>query len=169
MKKYGEDSAKLDTVKKFLDSPLVAKAKSWRDALIHVERYVNLDNKDRVVCSTIHGVKGLEFKYVFLISLSEGHIPTARGLRLCQNEEKKAAYIDDERRVLYVAITRAKDHLYLYTDKFETSIFLRDIKSRLNGEIPVVEVSEDQDITTDDESEIYEDGEDDFGNSSDVL
>lgn len=123
------------------------------------------------MCSTIHGVKGLEFKYVFVISLSEGHIPTARGLRLCHNEEKKAAYIDDERRVLYVAITRAKDHLYLFTDKLETSIFLRDIKSRLNGELPIIADSNNKGDVMAEEAEVYDDadGEDDFGATADVL
>lgn len=90
-----------------------------------------------MVCSTIHAVKGLEFKHVFLVSLSDGNIPTSRGLRICQNSERRVRdYIDEERRVLYVAITRAKDNLYLFSDKLSASIFLQDIADCVSGYIP---------------------------------
>lgn len=141
LKKYGENSHRMDTIQKFLDSSIVANAQSWDGALMHVEKYLNMTNQDRIICSTIHGVKGLEFKHVFLISVSEGHIPTSRGLRLCKNEQKREAYIEDERRVFYVAVTRAKDNLYLFSDKEETSIFLDDVKSFLKSDVPIVSIS----------------------------
>ena len=52
--------------------------------------------------STIHQAKGLEWRAVFLIWLSEGRFPTAR-----------AEDLEEERRLFYVAVTRAKEHLYL--------------------------------------------------------
>lgn len=127
---------------------------------------MNVANQERVVCSTIHGVKGMEFKYVFLLSLSEGHIPTSRGLRLCKNEEMKNAYIEDERRVLYVAITRAKDYLYMFTDSETPSQFLDDIQPALTGVLPEVseeerekhvieemlQISDDDDVGSEDET-----------------
>ncbi len=60
----------------------------------------------RVVLSTIHQAKGLEWSAVFLISCSDGMIPLARALKEPGGEE-------EERRLFYVASTRAKDHLYL--------------------------------------------------------
>lgn len=142
-KKYSQDSDKLDAMDKFLASPLVSEAESWNDALIQVENYLKVDKQEeRVVCSTIHGVKGLEFKYVFLLSLSENHIPTSRGLRLCKSEEAIKAYIEDERRVLYVAITRAKDHLYMFTDSETPSRFLEDIQPAMVGLLPKVSEEE---------------------------
>ena len=60
---------------------------------------------DRIVLSTIHQAKGLEWPAVFLIWCSEGMIPLARALKDEDGEE-------EERRLFYVACTRAKDELY---------------------------------------------------------
>ena len=56
--------------------------------------------------STIHQAKGLEFKVVFVIMLCDGMFPSNRSLDSLEGEE-------EERRLFYVAITRAKDELYL--------------------------------------------------------
>jgi DNA helicase II / ATP-dependent DNA helicase PcrA len=56
--------------------------------------------------STIHQAKGLEFDVVFIIMLCDGLFPSARSLEMAEGEE-------EERRLLYVAITRAKNELYL--------------------------------------------------------
>jgi DNA helicase-2/ATP-dependent DNA helicase PcrA len=56
--------------------------------------------------STIHQAKGLEFDVVFIIMLCEGLFPSARSLETRDGEE-------EERRLMYVAITRARDELYL--------------------------------------------------------
>ncbi len=61
---------------------------------------------DRVVLSTIHQAKGLEWKIVFLINLCSGAFPSERALKEPQG-------IEEERRLFYVAITRAKQQLYL--------------------------------------------------------
>ena len=61
---------------------------------------------DRVVLSTIHQAKGLEWSYVFLIWCADGMIPLQRALKEPGGEE-------EERRLFYVAVTRAKDQLYL--------------------------------------------------------
>ena len=61
---------------------------------------------DKVVLSTIHQAKGLEWSYVFLIWCADGMIPLQRALKEPDGEE-------EERRLFYVAVTRAKDQLYL--------------------------------------------------------
>jgi DNA helicase-2/ATP-dependent DNA helicase PcrA len=61
---------------------------------------------DKVVLSTIHQAKGLEWSYVFLIGCADGMIPLGRALNEPDGEE-------EERRLFYVAVTRAKDHLYI--------------------------------------------------------
>ncbi|MHA1519044.1 MAG: ATP-dependent helicase [Promethearchaeota archaeon] len=59
-----------------------------------------------LVLSTIHQAKGLEWKVVYIISLVDGRLPSARAI----GDE---AEIEEERRLFYVACTRAKDVLYL--------------------------------------------------------
>jgi DNA helicase-2/ATP-dependent DNA helicase PcrA len=56
--------------------------------------------------STIHSAKGLEWRAVFVIGLVDGRFPSLYNLR---DEEE----VEEERRLLYVAVTRAKEHLYL--------------------------------------------------------
>ena len=61
---------------------------------------------DRIRLSTIHQAKGLEFDVVFVIMLCDGLFPSARSMETDEGEE-------EERRLFYVAITRAKNELYL--------------------------------------------------------
>lgn len=64
------------------------------------------DEDDRLRLSTIHQAKGLEFKVVFVIMLCDGLFPSSRSLNSVEGEE-------EERRLFYVAVTRAKDWLHL--------------------------------------------------------
>ena len=67
------------------------------------------ENKtDCVRIMTIHTSKGLEFDRVFLVGLTEGIFPSARSL-----EERKRDALEEERRLCFVAVTRAKKQLYL--------------------------------------------------------
>jgi len=61
---------------------------------------------ERVKLSTIHQAKGLEWDIVFMIWLVEGRFPAMRSLKSVADEE-------EERRLFYVAVTRARDELYL--------------------------------------------------------
>ncbi len=63
-------------------------------------------DEDGVLLSTIHQAKGLEFDVVFIIMLADGSFPSARSVEELDGEE-------EERRLFYVAITRARDELYL--------------------------------------------------------
>lgn len=67
----------------------------------------NDDIKDvnAVSLATIHSVKGLEFKVVFIIGLEEGILPLKR--------KNNASKLEEERRLMYVAITRAEDMLFI--------------------------------------------------------
>ncbi|HEX3719506.1 MAG TPA: UvrD-helicase domain-containing protein [Verrucomicrobiae bacterium] len=63
-------------------------------------------DEEEIRLSTIHQAKGLEFDVVFIIMLCDGLFPSARSLENLENEE-------EERRLFYVAITRARDELHL--------------------------------------------------------
>ena len=67
-------------------------------------------NNNGILLSTIHSVKGLEFDVVFLIAMEEGIFPNP--YRFVTEEE-----IEEERRVAYVAVTRAKQKLFLTNSK----------------------------------------------------
>jgi DNA helicase-2/ATP-dependent DNA helicase PcrA len=64
------------------------------------------EEEDTIKLTTIHQAKGLEFEVVFLIMLCDGLFPSGRSLE--ENEN-----LEEERRLFYVAITRAKKQLYL--------------------------------------------------------
>ncbi len=63
------------------------------------------DEDDRVVLMTLHSAKGLEFNYVFMIGMEEGLFPSQR----CMDDGE----LEEERRLMYVGVTRAKKCLYL--------------------------------------------------------
>jgi len=70
------------------------------------EATANEDETEMVTLSSVHQAKGLEWKAVFVIWLTDGMFPSSRSL---ENEDA----IEEERRLFYVAVTRAKDELYL--------------------------------------------------------
>ncbi len=70
----------------------------------------DMDDGNYVTLATIHAVKGLEFKCVFLCGMEENTMPISRAI---DNEED----LEEERRLAYVAITRARERLYLTRSK----------------------------------------------------
>jgi len=92
-------------------------------------------DNEAVNLSTVHQAKGLEFHTVFVIWLTDGMFPSTRSM-----DQRKD--LEEERRLFYVAITRAKDELYLtyphmrltggYGDVFQRpSRFLKEIPNKL--------------------------------------
>jgi len=69
---------------------------------------VPLLDEDYLILSTIHSAKGMEWKSVFVLSVVDGCMPSDLGTGA-------SAEIEEERRLLYVAMTRAKDDLHLIT------------------------------------------------------
>ncbi|MGL4875033.1 MAG: ATP-dependent helicase [Clostridium sp.] len=86
------------------------------------------DNEDRVMLSTIHRVKGMEFKNVFLVNCIEESMPHASA---------KEEGLEEERRIFYVGMTRAIDNLYLFAPRMkggkarEESRFLKETGFKL--------------------------------------
>ena len=78
------------------------------DYLRHVALYTNTDledTKDRVKMMTVHAAKGLEFPYIFLCGMNEGIFPSKKS--------RTREAMEEERRVAFVAYTRAMKRLYL--------------------------------------------------------
>lgn len=94
------------------------------------------EKADSVTLITLHAAKGLEFPAVFMIGMEEGILPHVRSL-----ESGNPAEIEEERRLCYVGMTRAKRHLYLvrafrraFSGHNPASRFLADIPPNLAAE-----------------------------------
>ena len=81
-------------------------------------------DSDKVKLVTFHSIKGLEFKVIFLIDLNEGVIPNNRMIDLDDEE----TYDSEERKLLYVGMTRANELLYM-TSAVKPSKFIKEINN----------------------------------------
>ncbi|MBI5732319.1 MAG: ATP-dependent helicase [Candidatus Magasanikbacteria bacterium] len=118
------------------------------------------DGKERLILSTIHQAKGLEWETVFLINLADGAFPNERALKEAGGEE-------EERRLFYVGITRAKSNLFLTFPSTGSrfnfqrpSPFLEEIRSGLlekkmddafgefSEELPTIQLADDAEVST---------------------
>ncbi len=100
--------------------------------ILHVLKKLAKRKQETVTLMTIHAAKGLEFKIVFLIGMEEGLFPHSRTVI-------NPSELEEERRLCYVAVTRAKDHLVLTYTKYRR-IFgssSATLPSRFIGEIPL--------------------------------
>ena len=109
--------------------------------------------RNELVLSTIHQAKGLEWRAVFVISLSEGQFPHAKSM---ENEDE----LEEERRLFYVASTRAKEELILVhpmtrydyhagTVINRPSAFISELDSHVYEEVEVEESREEETIYLD--------------------
>ncbi|HVE16648.1 MAG TPA: ATP-dependent helicase [Chthoniobacterales bacterium] len=105
----------------------------------------NRDDDDKVTLSSVHQAKGLEWRAVFVVWLTDGMFPTSRSLE--RDED-----VEEERRLFYVAVTRCKDELYLtypelrlnagYGEAFQRpSRFLKELPENLYEEWEVQSTS----------------------------
>ena len=114
-----------------------------------VEEYK--DDPNRISLMTVHSVKGLEFNHVFLIGLEEGIFPHMNSLM-------ESSDVEEERRLMYVAITRAKDDLHIINARRRTLFGKEQINptSRFLNEIPkeLLETNQPEEETTKKEEKI---------------
>ena len=109
-----EDTTRAENVRELKSAILGYQKESGDNTLsgflADVALYTDLDNYDResdsVVMMTMHAAKGLEFPTVFIVGMEEGIFPGQRAIG--EPEE-----MEEERRLCYVAITRAREHLHL--------------------------------------------------------
>ena len=90
------------------------------------------EDDEMVTLSSVHQAKGLEWKVVFVIWMTDGMFPSSRSL-------ENADAIEEERRLFYVAVTRAKDELYLTYPNLRLNAGYGEMlqrPSRFLGEVP---------------------------------
>lgn len=127
---------------------------SIEEYLDHIEKVKeeleqNQHNKeiDGVVFTTMHSAKGLEFRNVYIIGINEGTIPHEKSYDI-EDDDKKNEQIEEERRLMYVGMTRAEESLTLsspinkYGKKAFKSRFLDDIKNPTEKEMKSVQIGD---------------------------
>lgn len=111
------DQDRLDNIKEFVSSIILLENQNreninLQDYLQEISLYTDMDlkegNIEKVKLMTIHTSKGLEFPYVFLCGFTEGILPSAMSIK-----ERKTNAVEEERRLTYVAITRAEKRFYM--------------------------------------------------------
>ncbi len=115
-----EDSSKVEermqNINEFKEAVITAikSGKTLREYLNDLAIFSEKEDveQDSVVLSTIHGVKGLEFDNVFVIGMTDGRFPSSRSSETPEE-------LEEERRLCYVAVTRAKKHLELTSYKYD--------------------------------------------------
>ena len=134
-----EDTARAENVKELMTSVITYMKESGDNSLegylANVALYTDLDNydpeADSVVLMTMHSAKGLEYPTVFIVGMEDGIFP---GMRAIGEFEE----MEEERRLAYVAITRAKKKLHLTCAK-QRMLFGRTTTNRVSrfvSEIP---------------------------------
>lgn len=100
----------------------------------------NTDKHTSILLSTVHSSKGLEFDRVYLIDLVEGKFPTKPNTD--PHDEELTDYLEEERRLFYVGMTRAKKSLNLVVPNFQDgayikpSIFVKEVNAFIREYFP---------------------------------
>lgn len=118
MLRFDDDQERIDNLQELINSIKYYETVNKDEEDLSIENYLqdialytNADYKkdsDTVKLMTIHQSKGLEFPYVFVCGLTEGIFPSHRSIR-----ERREAALEEERRLMYVAVTRAEKALFL--------------------------------------------------------
>ena len=138
IKENTEDSlSRIDNIKELIN---VAIEQENNDNSTTVQDFINnvslmstndTEKSKGVSLMTIHASKGLEFNSVYIIGMEEGYLPHVNSLSRIED-------IEEERRLCYVAMTRAKKNLYLTSCKsrFNENGYITSNESRFLKEIP---------------------------------
>ena len=134
MSRYENVSELLNGIKEFVEDDTSESSKDLGSYLQDIALFTDADkedeDKDKVALMTIHQAKGLEFPYVYVTGLEENLFPSQMALHSRQD-------LEEERRLFYVAITRAKQQLSLAfaTSRFRFGSLLPCEPSRFIDEI----------------------------------
>lgn len=136
-----EDRARIDNINEFISAASEYEENNPDDTIYDYLENLSLisdlekteDKDDSVVLMTMHAAKGLEFPVVFVVGLDDGLFPGKRSI--------DEGNIEEERRLFYVAITRAREKLYLTSSEvrraygqpiyYKTSRFIDEIRENI--------------------------------------
>lgn len=136
-----ESEGRLENIKEFLRA--MKEFENLESFLEHVALATSIDEDwkgEKINLMTMHGAKGLEFDVVFLPGWEEGLFPHQKSL-----EEGGDAALEEERRLAYVGITRAKKQVYISfsMNRFYQGSWMDSLASRFIEELPKENVEKD--------------------------
>ena len=127
-----EAKGRIENIKEFQKS--IAEFKNLQQFLDHISLIADSDNadnfSDKINIMTIHAAKGLEFKNIFIPGLEDGIFPSSKSM--------EEGGLEEERRLFYVAITRAKERVFMSYAKsrFVFGSYQNSLISRFLNELP---------------------------------
>jgi len=135
-----------DTTREFLDSPGKEALTSFLESVSLVSDIDNLgEDTNAITLITLHQAKGLEFQVVFMVGMEDGMLPHIRSL-------DDPSEMEEERRLCYVGVTRAKERLYLHrafrrgfrgnSEPSMPSRFLTDIPQNLTTNLNSLKINQ---------------------------
>ena len=134
---YLSDKEKLDNIKTLRKICQIFTSNTRENTIYDFINYINIEQEkslsnenNEVKLMTIHASKGLEFKVVILVGITDNIIPYKRTV-----EERGEEGIEEERRLMYVALTRAMDELYLFKPDYYQGSKGRQNESRFIKEL----------------------------------
>ena len=156
-----EGHDRIDNVNEFLNSlKEFENLEGFLDHVSLVSENENIYQKDKINLMTIHSSKGLEFEVVFLPGWEEGLFPHQKSI-----EEKGQSGLEEERRLAYVGITRAKKKTLISfsMNRFYQGDWIESIASRFIEELPEKNIEKnsffDEKNTQEDDFEFNQDFE----------
>lgn len=144
MSTYEEECAK-DVEEGLRDAEFEPTVDEWMQNIMLQTDQDEEDDGNRVTLMTVHSAKGLEYDYVYIVGMEEGLFPSSRSVESLSD-------LEEERRLMYVAITRAKRAVMLSyaemrrvwgkTENTQPSRFLRDIDNEyIDANFDIAELS----------------------------
>jgi len=142
---FDEDQVVIERMREWVrqlnDLPMDEAMGRFLNALALVDAQDNLTSLDAVSLLTFHAAKGLEFRKVIIIGMEDDHMPSFFAKKETDplDERSTQRKMDEQKRLLYVGMTRAKEELFLCAVKNRngreqtSSPFLRQIVKSLNG------------------------------------
>ena len=157
LKQIGDKDA-IDNVNALIDAAAIFDKNTEEPSLLDYLQQIALfsdadsyDNtQDRVALMTLHTAKGLEFDNVFIVGLEEGLLPHERS---AEDEEE----LEEERRLLFVGITRAKQRLHISYARYRTyrGQLMRTIPSQFLFELGIKPEDNSDEADNDEDAKYY--------------
>lgn len=126
---HGMDSGKVEILQLLAEHELCLEDFPKRlDRLQEIVSKEQTDSPGSVILSTLHSSKGLEYERVYLIDMLAGVLPSCKEPRGEKRTQEEVNAYEEERRLYYVGMTRAKEELYIFSFQgADTSQFTREI------------------------------------------